>query len=160
MRMGKLCLLLIIGLLAGFTQTEEATESEQSDKRLICYHCDSTADKNCGEDFEKSSLYAIDCSIYQMPRHLIHIFGTSTRNATGCLKTITTINDEISVTRSCYYGDTNDTNRGCVPDPIESFSKGFDKCDVCLESLCNSSSENLHMATILSISFIFIRILL
>ncbi|XP_055375725.1 uncharacterized protein LOC129608310 isoform X2 [Condylostylus longicornis] len=159
MRMGKLCLLLIIGLLAGFTQTEYRSAGELFVSRFFCWHCDTLEYDNCGENFETSGLPTIDCSKMSPPKHLVNVYGAkySKLNATGCVKTVSTKGTRTIIRRSCFFGNPDKLDLTCLPDEYESIQK-YDVCDVCTEHLCNRSSSmiSLHAFVVVAVVFIFV----
>ncbi|XP_055375722.1 uncharacterized protein LOC129608310 isoform X1 [Condylostylus longicornis] len=154
MRMGKLCLLLIIGLLAGFTQTVFSNAGPFS-----CWHCESLTQSNCGENFDVNGIEPLNCEKTKFPAHLLHIIGTLNQNVTGCMKTTTEINGEIIVRRSCFFGDVKNINPGCTPDP-SSLIRHIDNCEVCEKHLCNTSSSLLRLYSHSLLEFLSITIIL
>lgn len=138
-------LLLIVGLVAGSAYAHR------------CYVCQSDGSEkhNCGEHFKSDGILEVDCSRTGMPRFLQAIIGS--RNATGCMKVTTEVNNIKVISRACYFGDMQDTNRGCSQDPtLNLFNKQI-SCDVCAGDLCNGSTSITAMSVIALVSVYLVR---
>ncbi|XP_055375729.1 uncharacterized protein LOC129608310 isoform X4 [Condylostylus longicornis] len=148
MRMGKLCLLLIIGLLAGFTQTGSAIE---------CFSCESATDKTCGDD-NFTNTNKVDCSKLTPPQTLTNVINSAfgTKLANGCLKvTLASTDGEENkkfITRTCFWGDIKNPRSTCEHNG-KLVNNADVQCDVCTDELCNGAESITFGITAFIVAF-------
>lgn len=106
---------------------------------IECYSCESIYHSSCGDDFDMENHFKLDCSHVPPPRYLG--YDLDERNATGCMKRTYKVGDLLRIERNCFFGDMNDTDRGCQLDPTVEQADPI-SCDVCdTEDFCNHSSQ-------------------
>ncbi|XP_061396595.1 uncharacterized protein LOC133332227 [Musca vetustissima] len=107
---------------------------------IHCYQCASLGNKKCGEPFEAEDNMKYDCNKAAIPIYLQTYLPLGTFNATGCMtQTVEApLGGGTHIIRSCYFGDTINTDNGCKLDPKSADS--LDSCYVCTKDWCNGSS--------------------
>ncbi|XP_067625922.1 UPAR/Ly6 domain-containing protein bero-like [Eurosta solidaginis] len=108
---------------------------------IMCYDCESHTDPRCNQYFEPEGIKQTLCDDADMPAHLQKYERRI--KATGCLtKAYKGIDGfRFYVRRSCYFGDTENTDETCeAPDPYIPWVDLL-SCHVCTDDLCNGGDS-------------------
>ncbi|XP_013119461.1 uncharacterized protein LOC106096321 [Stomoxys calcitrans] len=106
---------------------------------IKCYNCESSHATECGYVFDSEEGFEVNCDRRPPPRYMLN--STDNLNATACIKKVYKEHSVTKYIRSCYYGDVNDTDTGCLMDPSLMDVQDVE-CFVCADDFCNTAAWN------------------
>ncbi|XP_073826601.1 UPAR/Ly6 domain-containing protein bero [Musca autumnalis] len=132
--MSEFQLIFVLILLSSILFTASAIE---------CYQCESVYEEGCGYTFDSEEHFKVNCDYKAPPRYVQK--SVENANATACMKRVYKEHSVTKYIRSCYYGDTNNTEVGCRMDPTMAEVHDV-RCYVCDdEDYCNKAAPfNSH----------------